>query len=509
MNNLLQYLKQNKKQVTLNPLSNDNRFIHREVADLLEYADDISHYFNENPLMEIASVDQYVDYFSLKKIISFKKYVKNMEGKPDKEKLSSLIEEMRRLYIRIQPSELIDFINVNYKALFSVDDNQRYVQATYDTCAKYQEHICNEVLLYMINHYSYKVLYDYDRFQNSIEKDSRLFNTLFSKEHVKLNLAWNPDYLREVIKSLQKRKKGTLCNELQELAEVCAVQLQEYDACVGKEREVYCMKKEEGYLEEIQGVEVLNYVNSQRDQGWKLLIITHSKRENQWSPYLNKSLAHKLHTKDKDALTIATKNYYTLTNQKELSAVVDRGGAKVELFLVERALFCDSIHWYTALITSISKCYGCNEKELKEEFSLLFQMLQNIYWESDKNNMVLQQSLCYAAATFICGYMEKLLRTVYQELKKEEQYIAITKVTLGQLLSDGNMEFRNIFGQYQLKHLRYFLLTDDEQKIGLNYRNNLAHWVKIETNKLDRALVTRLLYLLTSIMNSLVYNEKS
>ncbi|MFI3200710.1 MAG: hypothetical protein R3Y54_04165 [Eubacteriales bacterium] len=545
MGNVLQYLERSATHLTFNPFVNDNRVIHIEIMDLVECVDVIIEYFTKNPLVRIATLDHYIDYFSLKKMISYKKYIPSISSEVNQLKINSLLEKISGLYRRIKPSELVAFINVNYQVLLAKEENQKYVHATYDTYTKYHRQMDGDVLLYLIHHYSYKLFYDYDRFQNRLEKEISMFKELFSEENVNLNLELNPQYLYEVIVSIKLRKPNSLFKELKQSVDliVCYVenlcqeitdenvvtmqlkikevldflrkikdnrltQFQAYYVETEILRENHLMKTGHQMIGKDSFSSIQEHVNRKQDLRKKLLAITHNNCENQWKADLNKSPIDYNTCGDVDATNLVNCNYYKVSHQNLLAKIVDDGGARIEEILRDVTLFQESRSWYISLLEDIGEYYGCETRELEQEFLLLYQMLQNVYGDGKQVEPLLQQSVCYGAATFICGYIEKLLRSLYYELKKEETYIAMAKVTLGQLLSQGNTVYRDIFGEYQLKHLRYFLLTDGQQKIGFNYRNQLAHWMQIEPDKLESRLVARLMYLLTSVMNSLVDFER-
>ena len=62
----------------------------------------------------------------------------------------------------------------------------------------------------------------------------------------------------------------------------------------------------------------------------------------------------------------------------------------------------------------------------------------------------------------------------------------------------------NQFGEYQLKHLRYYFCTEGDKKIGFNYRNALAHWSGLQAVDITPFLVAKLMYLFTNVVNSVV-----
>lgn len=114
--------------------------------------------------------------------------------------------------------------------------------------------------------------------------------------------------------------------------------------------------------------------------------------------------------------------------------------------------------------------------------------------------------LCYGAAMFICALVEKLLRTFYIYLLKDKMYVPLSSATLGTLLSSNNQEMLTIFGEDHLKNLSFFFSTIGDKKIGMNYRNSLAHWVGVKDRDLNSMLVAKLFYLYTDIINTIFWH---
>jgi len=118
-------------------------------------------------------------------------------------------------------------------------------------------------------------------------------------------------------------------------------------------------------------------------------------------------------------------------------------------------------------------------------------------------NDILMQTLCYGPCMFLCSLTEKLLRIVYFGLMKNDKYVSVEKTTMGQLLDENNQIFIGVFGEYQMKHLRYFFCTDGQQKIGANYRNLLAHWADFSCSSLTQPFAAKMMFLFTNVINSI------
>ena len=140
--------------------------------------------------------------------------------------------------------------------------------------------------------------------------------------------------------------------------------------------------------------------------------------------------------------------------------------------------------------------------DLAEDLESLYIMLQPVIL-SDEAVYKDITPLCYGAAMFICALTEKLLRTLYVYLMKDKMYVPLSSATLGALLSPNNQEMVNIFGEDHLKSLSFFLCTVGDKKIGMNYRNALAHWIGLRDRDINSMLVAKLFYLYTDVINTI------
>lgn len=102
----------------------------------------------------------------------------------------------------------------------------------------------------------------------------------------------------------------------------------------------------------------------------------------------------------------------------------------------------------------------------------------------------------YGLCMYISGMTEKLLRTMIQIESPE----TIPDKNLSRLLS--NPVVVEILGKDQALCIRYYL--SEYNGIGCDWRNRLAHWQDIEKDDVDIQLVSSQLYILNSILVSLI-----
>ncbi|MBE5977909.1 MAG: hypothetical protein E7249_02080 [Paenibacillaceae bacterium] len=188
-----------------------------------------------------------------------------------------------------------------------------------------------------------------------------------------------------------------------------------------------------------------------------------------------------------------TDEYYTRSHLQKLDIIQTVGSASWLGIINDKDLFQESLDWFRGYINFICEKIG---------YELLYQMIDNCRSINENKDSQLEASLCYGTCMYICSFIEKILKIIYIELKREIEYIPIENITLGELLSDGNSLYAEMLGEYQLKHLRYFLLTDGDKKIGTNYRNSLAHYSSITSENINMFLVGKLMFLFTNIITS-------
>lgn len=119
-----------------------------------------------------------------------------------------------------------------------------------------------------------------------------------------------------------------------------------------------------------------------------------------------------------------------------------------------------------------------------------------------QEKQIILQLLCYSLISYICSFIEKLLREVFIKENQEQMFIDVNSLTLGDLLNINNKVMVGILGYEQVRCLRYFLHMDNNE-VGENIRNRFAHFNGVTPKDFQPNTVIKVLWLLLGIVNSL------
>ena len=119
-----------------------------------------------------------------------------------------------------------------------------------------------------------------------------------------------------------------------------------------------------------------------------------------------------------------------------------------------------------------------------------------------QEKQIILQLLCYSLISYICTFIEKLLREIFIKENQEQMFIDVSSLTLGDLLNIKNEVLIKILGYEQVRCLRYFLHMDNNE-VGENIRNKFAHFNGVTPKDFQPNIVLKVLSLLLGIINSL------
>lgn len=139
---------------------------------------------------------------------------------------------------------------------------------------------------------------------------------------------------------------------------------------------------------------------------------------------------------------------------------------------------------------------------LETAFYNLFNIIRR---QQVQEKQIIVQMLCYSLISYVCTFIEKLLRELYNQSNHEQMCIDPNSLTLGDLLAEQNKIIQQIFGYDQVRCLRYFLYMD-ENEVGENIRNKFAHFNGITPKDFQTDTVLKVLWLLLGIINSMALN---
>lgn len=514
-----------------------------DIKYLLENAEQIQHYY-ASKVKSVDTFDDYIDYLFINKAVSLKDGIDGIVSDENKSIILEITDKLSNDNC-YKIGDVIKFINSNIETIlnqrgryFDLDD------VTLELCAQYQNGIHDELFLFLAQNRPYLLIYKYDAFQKRLEKSQKIIVQLFESatkdKDCRHNLRSildimrsicerNPDLFKQLDRAVEniidlgmsiaqqvnkenviycERQFNTIHKFLKNIRNVKANEFSDYKNQIDELLKQYVLESGSTFSYELPTNDIKKMLEG--DKSWinRLIQITHSPSEDRSCLISNLNMPpHNKHPlMDFVSTNRPTNDYFTLSHQNLLDIKLTVGGYIVFIMLTDKKLFDESLSCLSGLMNYICEVSNCTSNNIEQDFQLLIQMLNNVFYsniQDDDDHQVIQ-SLCYGTAMFICSFLEKLLRNIYVALKRNELYIPVNKATLGELLSSGNNLFNTIFGEYQLRHLNFFFCADKNGgNVGYNLRNKLAHWSEMSRFNLTPELVSKLLYLLISVINSL------
>lgn len=294
-------------------------------------------------------------------------------------------------------------------------------------------------------------------------------------------------------------------NFLAELKHKKAIEFEQYLAKITKLEEKYIRLHGKEFMYEISVNQIIELLKLEKRWEFKILYLTHVFDRESKKIKSRLEIDEKRNASFSDIISSNVKiNYFfSRSHQKYLNCEIFVGTAVVMNMFTDNALIEEYYKWYDAILNYICNRLEYKENDLYNDFGLLYQMIYNLFYRQGSIDNKIESALSYGPCMFICSLTEKLLRIVYKYEKQKEEYINIDKYTLGELLSENNDVIVKILGHIQVKHLRYFFLTDPDGKVGLAYRNRLAHWRDFAPSDLNRGFVCKLFFLFMNVVNSI------
>lgn len=495
-------------------------------------------YYKENKIRDILTMDNYIDYLVLKKVIQMKEIIPYITTDENKQIFKNIINTLEPFYNDIETGSIIKFISNNIDEIFQLRKEVHFINdITVEFCIEYPEIFIN-VYDYLIDNYSYLIFDNFDRLQKVLIKNN-LFEKLLSTEVINKCINYRLEKIADIIISCKKEVQkytndavdiiikfgekiaseinietvgqnrntiNTIFIMLKKIKNIKAVQFEKYLDTADKLLNEYLEKNGKSFKYDIPVGEIIKQLKSDLDWRLKMLHITHDLHEHDDKMISTFDTV----SNENDALmdlvstNIPTNENFPLSKQQHLRIIITVGSVTILEMLKDEYLFDRSCTWYPSFLNYISDKLEYTENDLQDDITLLFQMLKNIFYNSNKSNEVIQ-SLCYGACMFICALTEKLLRITNKYIRQKEEYVSIDGPTMGSLLSDNNNVIKEILGEQQLKCMRYFFCTDGEERVGQNLRNKLAHWNGLNCSNLNTIFVCQLFYLFTSVLNSMFY----
>lgn len=518
--------------------SEENNYIYiNDLDTIIRNYDNIIDYFSDYIYEE--SVNNFIDLLFLKKISSYDVINQDIEME-HKMKFDKLISLSKKICPKNFNTVVIDFINNNFKEIYSVNSNPLEEKVN-DLIFKFQNGININVFFFLIEEKKFLLFNNYEKISRTLEKSEELLNKFFSSDNIleffrigmseMINIYIHLNNKQKfetvslriineiikfghlIVKDTEERELSHIYIEIEKMYKFLNVE-KHFEAnnfkLVLEKLKVQLNEQlmEDGHLftQEIPVGKIVEKLMENFKYPFTLLNITHqyNTQKNEINSRLNFNSKGAEGFIDKISSTSSSDNFYTHSHKKKLDTIiVTLSGTLHHLFINSNEYFDVMFNYYYSVICEINKKIYNSDTDLTEDIEALNQMIYSLKINKDSEKIILETQ-SYGICIFLCSYIEKILRDFYFYLVKDYKYVAVNKITLNDLINEiSNPELKKIFGEMHLKHLKYFLLSDSEKKIGFNYRNRLAHWKDISWEEIDVFLVFKLLYLFTDVVNTI------
>lgn len=507
-----------------------------EMSSIVEAKEPIVEFYNNHHDMEINTLEDYVDYNYAVKISKMEEIIPNIIDEDKKVVFEEIVTVVKAYLETINKGKIIKFINSNYEILFIHYDHILYLSdVTLSLMKQYMGGIKKDVVIYIVLNHTYLIVSYYEVFSEFIERNEDILKLLLEESVIGELFCQRQDLVQKMLERFHQKKilenheaiidrlaaivegkyrdindDNILAHEgcirsfmdfLTKIKHVKANQFKDYYDDVSEKIEDYLHRKGHSSTFEIPVGEIIKYLKGIKTWEYRLLHVSHESKEGRICSRLDFPSEGKKNLMDFVSTNHKEDDYYTASHIHKLEISVVVGESTMHGILFDDELFEQSRNCFLGYIGAICELKHWEKEDYYDDIEILYQMLNICRQTKEIDDVNFERGICYGTCTYMCGFMEKLLRNIYVDENKNHIFIDESQVTLGQLLRDDRGTMGNIFGEYHLKHLRYYLSTDTEKKIGLNYRNALDHYT-IDKRRLGIPFVTKMLYFFTDVVNS-------
>ncbi len=519
--------------------------INWDLSFLVENKDSIINLLEEYKYNGIDSIDNYIDFLWLKKMISLRESLPYLTDTEQTPVLTEILDKLDLVYDKFRIRDLNLFLSENYKNIFEFDSEEFYAYDMEMLTIEYifaNSNSFNDDCFDFIERKYWSVIVDsFENYINFYKKKIERFKANIINEEIAIDNLKNygrvfklleickrkpfEDYLSSVVskvsvKVLEMTKDINLDNYLEIIV---------YFEDAEKVAKLYRIK--EAYeFEKIRPQ--LNKINNEylEKRGHKFfsepvdLKKAVEELKNRTTPDLINfmTLTHKYDLKSKEFVSIFDD---IMTAPSSLvDHVTNVGVPKDDYFIPSRLqnlrlsfdLFTHFIHRcltdedlqerivinYHNVLSNLVGEDIIDQSELEEYLGMC--NLLNSLLQMKEDAKFIKKSISYSLSMLIGVFMEKLLRSIYISKISREDYIEVDRLSLNALLN--TKEIEEYLGFHLQKVLEYKLTYKKNTKAGENLRNALMHGSDSIFTNMNVGYPSLMFYLLVSILNAIAKN---
>lgn len=525
--NLLDTLKENNVQITIEYYGKSDWITRLECGELIKYFESVKNIINDLEFGSIININDYINYLTLVKISSFSEIIDSIIAEENKSRiliLSNLAQEKSK---KISVQDLIKFINLNHVDLLN---NKQLSFVTIDLCIKYQNGIQESVFIWLADNKPYVFINKYDYLKKQFIK-TEIIERVLNEKNIDLLIHGDGEKFLRILKALSNKNlqliltfndnlysfyqkmfnNVTIENVLQFFNLLKSIKRYFEDIKYSNANECNRLfqqvellldesihKNGQFFSYEIPVKEFDKLYNTNTDWVHKLLALTHNlnKKTNKFDSVFKYKKTKRLI--DDVSSNIDKDDYFTYSRQQDIAIALNVGSCIFKYIFSKREYAENITGWIKAIIEYICKSIAYSNNDILKEYDILINTFFTWLTNDWSKNTLVGQALCYNIQMLLCTFIEKFLRVIYKS--KTETLFLDYDFSLSIALKDKNI-IQPILSEDLAKVCHYVLCR--ENHIGNNYRNKLAHLYDFDLSNINPEMNFQLFYLYICILNSI------
>lgn len=519
--------------------------INWELSFLVENKDSIINLIKEYKYNGVDSIDNYIDFLWLKKMINLREALPYLTNTDQTPVLTEILDNLDLAFNKFRIKDLNLFLSENYKSIFEMDCEEFYVHDMEMLTIEYiftnSKSFNDGCFDYIERKYWHVIVDDFENYMNFYKKRIDRFKACIINEEIAIDNIKNygrvfklleickrkpfEDYLNGVvsevsIKVLKMTKDINLDNYLEVIV---YFEHAEKVAKLYKVKEAFEFDKMRPQLNELNNeyLEKRGHKFSSEPVDLKKAV---EELKNRSTPDLINfmTLTHKYDTKNKQFVSIF--DDIMTAPSSFLDHVTNVGIPEDDYFIPSRLqhlrlsfdLFTHFIHQcltdedlqerivinYHNVLSNLVKEDIIGQSELDEYLGMC--NLLNSLLQMKEDAKFVKKSLSYSLSMLIGVFIEKILRSIYLSKMSRDDYIEVDRLSLNALLNTKELE--EYLGFHLQKILEYKLTYKKNTKAGENLRNALMHGADSVFIYMNVGYPSLMFYLLVSILNAIAKN---
>lgn len=542
--NILDMFKEEGESISIYYYGKDDMASGFQIKTLIDKHKIIKEYYDNNDY-NVDNLDEYIDYIFIDSFSKLEDLLPIINPSII-EDFKNIIEYIKNIRSKYTKEKINNFVKNNYETILEEGGLKDYKLRKYEIINYTFEYIRDNytgfkdkkaIYEYLFKKYSYKVLYNINKFLPVLQKYKNELGVLLTKENIELQINSKIEDLTEILKKLKKEGDNLYDIELyKKTIEIITniVKERSFNPDVDSVMQTYTevekttklleiikdpkyyefkkeLEKQKQLLKdslnkngiqktyEIKVNDIINQIKIEKEWELRSLKMTHTRKNKKMSSLLGLSLnenkkrnvtdiANHLDLKTNDIFT------YSVINKLEITSLVGR------IILQEYGNIDEIVKFIYSGIVNFIDDNSIDIPYLDLDFYYLTESLNSLNKEIQRDDTKLIAFWSKSTIIYTISIIEKVLREIVISYSKSSDVLLAKNMTLEKILTD--TPIKDIIGEDNVKVLQYYLCSENE--IGKNLRNNIFHNNNNSMEICTFNTALQCIYLLLTISNELL-----